>query len=91
MGAYSYGHQRWIANQYGPRTDRKRRDTGRDIVNVGRLEIVEQRGGAWLTRIADKLEYLPRSQVSILEDGTATMPRWLAKKYALQEQAVSGE
>ena len=80
MGAYSYGHQRWMANQYGPRPA-KRRDSGKDIINVGKLEIVEQRGGAWLTRIAGKDEYLPRSQVTILEDGTATMPRWLAKKY----------
>jgi hypothetical protein len=86
MGAYSYGHDRWRAYQYGPRKDyTKRADTGKELINVGKLAIVRQAGKAWVVDIEGRWQYLPQSQVTVLENGTATMPRWLAKKYNLKE------
>lgn len=86
MGAYSYGHERWKANQYGPRSDKKpRSNKGKELINVGSVGPMEIRGMAWAVTINDKQEYLPRSQVKVLENGTLMMPRWLAKKYGFAE------
>lgn len=86
MGAYSYGHERWKANQYGPRKGKPRGEsTGKQLINVGNLGAMEPRGMAYKVTLNDKIEYLPKSQTTLHEDGTVTLPRWLAKKYGLKE------